>query len=62
MTNLRFNANFDEAASYGEYVADDEEDVPAIDKLQPVGPGHFTVQVLFEEVHVLLLKHKATGC
>lgn len=62
MTNLWFNSNFDDAASDGEDVTDDEEDVPAVDELQPVGPGHFTVQGLTEEVHVLLKKHAATGC
>lgn len=61
MTHLWFNANFDDAASYGEDVTDDEEDVPAINKLEPVGPGHFSVQVLLEEVHVLLKKHTAAG-
>lgn len=60
-THLWFNTNFDDAASYGEDVTDDEEDVPAVNELQPVGPGHFSVQGLLEEVHVLLKKHTAAG-
>lgn len=53
-THLVLNADFDEAASDGEDVADDEEDIPAVDELHAVGPAHFTAQGLPEEVHILL--------
>lgn len=53
-THLGFNANFDDAARDCEDVADDQEDVPAIDELQAVGPEHFTAQDVPEVLHVLL--------
>lgn len=53
-THLGFDANFDDAARDCEDVADDQEDVPAIDELQAVGPAHFTAQDVPEVLHVLL--------
>lgn len=53
-THLGLNANFDDAARDREDVTDDQEDVPAIDELQAVGPAHFTTQDVLEVLHVLL--------
>lgn len=57
---LRFNADFDETPSNGEDIADDKEDVPAVDELQPVCPAHFTIQSFLEELHKLLLQDDAS--
>lgn len=53
-THLWLNADFDDTANDGENVADDEEDIPAVNELQPVTPAHFAVQSLLKEVHKLL--------
>lgn len=54
-THLRLNADFDDAASDGEDVADDKEDVPPVNELHPVFPAHFTIQILPEKLHKLLM-------
>ena len=54
--DLWFDAYLDEAAYDGEKVADDEEDVPAVDELHAVGPAHLAAQIVLEERHKLL-KH-----
>lgn len=41
--DLCLDANFDETASDCEDVTDDEEDIPAVNKLKPVSPAHFTI-------------------
>lgn len=53
-TYLGLNANLDDTSGDGEDVADNEEDVPAIDELQTVAPAHFAIQVLLKEPHKLL--------
>lgn len=53
-THFVLNADFDKTARDGEDVADDEEDIPAVDELHAVGPAHFTAQNLPEVVHILL--------
>lgn len=52
--DLWLDADLDDAACDGEDVADDEEDKPAVDKLKPVRPAHFTIQSLPEVAHELL--------
>lgn len=42
MTNLQLNADLDEAPNNGEYIADDKQDVPAINEFHPVSPAHVT--------------------
>lgn len=51
---LGLDPDFDEAAQDGEHVADDEQDVPAVDELQPVSQAHAAGEFAFEELHVLL--------
>ena len=51
---LGLDADLDEAADDGEGVADDEEEVPAVDELHPVSKAHPADQSVFEELHVLL--------
>lgn len=41
--DLCLDADFDETASDCEDVTDDEEDIPAVNKLKPVSPAHFTI-------------------
>lgn len=53
---LRLNPNFDEAADDGEHVADDEQDIPAVDELHPVAPAHGAAKLVFEKLHILLLE------
>lgn len=53
-TDLSVDADLHEAAGDGEQVADDEEDVPAVDELHPVGPAHAAAEVDFEEEDELL--------
>lgn len=55
---LRFNPNFDEASDDGEGVADDEQDVPAVDELQSVAPAHAAAEHVFKVLHVLLMQHR----
>lgn len=52
--DLWLNADLNDAACDGEDVADDEEDKPAVNKLKPVRPAHFTIQSLLEVAHKLL--------
>lgn len=58
--HLRFNPNFDEAPDDGEGVADNEQNVPAIDELQSVAPAHAAAEHVFEVLHVLLTQPKET--
>lgn len=55
-SHLRFDAYFDDAADDGEDVADDEEDIPAVNKFQTICHVHFAIESLLEELHELL-KH-----
>lgn len=59
--DLRLDADFDDAAGDGEDVADDEEDEPAVNELQAVGPGHRAVQVLLKVAHILLRSRSRTA-
>lgn len=54
LPNLGLNANLDEAANNGEHIANDEQEVPAVDELHPVSPAHTAPQPLSEELHTLL--------
>lgn len=51
---LELDGNFEHWPSDGEDVTHDDEDVPAINKLHPVGPTHSLPMILFEEGAVLL--------
>lgn len=53
---LRLDPNFDEAADDGEHVADDEQNIPAIDELHSVSPAHTAAKFVFEKLHVLLVR------
>lgn len=57
---LGLDPNFDEAAYNGEHVADDEQDIPAVDELHPVSPAHTAAKFVFEKLHVLLIKRRKT--
>lgn len=52
--DLCLDADFDETASDSKDVTDDEEDIPAVNKLKPVSPAHFTIQRCLKELHKLL--------
>ncbi len=47
--------DFDEAADDGEHVADDEQNIPAVDELHSVSPAHTAAQFVFEKLHILLI-------
>lgn len=51
---LGLDADFDEAADDGEGVADNKQNVPAVDELYSVSPAHAAAKSVFEELHVLL--------
>lgn len=51
---LWLNPNFNEAADDGEHVANDEQNIPAIDELHSVSPGYTAAKFVFEKLHILL--------
>lgn len=51
---LWLNPNFNEAANDGEHVANDEQNIPAIDELHSVSPGYTAAKFAFEKLHILL--------
>ncbi len=55
---LGLDPNFDEAADDGEQVADNEQDVPAVDELHSVSPAHTASQLVFEKLNVLLVREE----
>lgn len=57
---LGLDPNFDEAAYNGEHVADDEQEIPAVDELHPVSPAHTAAKFVFEKLHVLLIRRRKT--
>jgi len=59
---LGLDPNFDEAADDGEHVADDEQDVPAVDELHSVAPAHAAAEAALKETHVLLQGDDKDGC
>lgn len=57
-TDLGLNSNFKGRTSDGQRVAHDDEDVPAVHKLQAVWPGHHFIEVSVEEYVELLHEKK----
>lgn len=57
---LCLDADFDETASDSKDITDDEEDIPAVNKLKPVSPAHFTIQRCLKELHKLPLQYDAS--
>lgn len=53
---LGLDPNLDEAADDGEHVADDEQNIPAVDELHSVSPAHTAPEFVFEKLHVLLVR------
>lgn len=48
--------NLDEAADDGEQVADDQQDVPAVNELHPVRPADTAAKFVTEKLHIFLIE------
>lgn len=55
---LGLNPNLDEATDDGEGVADDEQNIPAVDELHSVSPAHTAAKLVVEKLHVLLVREE----
>lgn len=53
---LGFNSNLDEAADDGKHVADNEQNIPAVDKLQSVSPAYAAAKSGLEKLRVFLTR------
>lgn len=53
-TYLGLNSYFDEAADDGEDVADNEQNIPAVNELHSVSPAHTTIKSVFEKLSIFL--------
>lgn len=53
---LGLDPNLDEATEDGEGVADDEQNIPAVNELHSVSPAHTAAKFVFEKLHILLVK------
>lgn len=53
---LGLDPNLDEATEDGEGVADDEQNIPAVNELQSISPAHTAAKLVFEKLHILLVK------
>lgn len=60
ITYLRLDADLYEGSDDGEEIADDEQDVPAVNELHPVAPTHRPIQFA-SKVPYELLRRKSTS-